>query len=83
MGIKRKTFEFIKYYKLTEPSHPLRSITVCGEGEKDFPITNDTGHVWIMITLPTYTICTVASFLLQLLNFQIKDFIYLYFVPHR
>lgn len=35
MGIKRKTFEFIKYYKLTEPS----SLTVCGEGEKDFPIT--------------------------------------------
>lgn len=39
MGIKRKNFALISYYKLLSHPQPLWSITLCGEGVKDFPIT--------------------------------------------
>lgn len=84
MGIKRKIFEFIKCYKLTEPSSDFVVYHCMWRGKKRFSNNfNDARHVWNMITLPTYTIWTVVSSLLQLLNFQIKDFIYLCFVPYR
>lgn len=39
MGIKRKIFEFIKYYKVTESSSAFVVYHCMWRGRKDFPIT--------------------------------------------